>query len=327
MNTRANKWFWVAVGGLTLAACSDLGSPIKLVPQLELSATSLDFGTVVVSASATRSVAVGNSGNAPLNGLAAVSCAGYSLDAGGGTFTVPPAGQHTVVVRFQPSGVGSSPCELTLGSGLPSVTLSGNGALQAPGAVCTVSVPSIDFGTIRAGTSKPGAFKVYSTGTLPVTLNVVSGCGEFSILAGGGPRTLAPGDSVAVSLGFAPGAGGRFSCTIATGPGCPDVTVTGDATTVSFATQVLPIFNSTGCNGCHLFQRTTDIVNVTSQLGYAPAVLVKPFDPNNSLLYNKVANTNPLLYGMPMPYGSANGLPPSQRTTIRTWILEGAHNN
>jgi hypothetical protein len=325
MNTRANKWFWVAVGGLTLAACSDLGAPLKLVPQLELSATSLDFGTVVVSGSATRSVEVGNSGNAPLAGLAAVSCAGYSIDSGGGAFRVPPAGQHTVVVRFQPSGVGSAPCELTLGSGLPPVTLSGTGALQAPGAVCTVSVPSIDFGTLKAGNSKPGAFRIYSTGTLPVTLNVVSGCAQFSIVAGGGPRTLAPGDSLVVSLGFAPSAGGHFACSIATGPGCPEVAVTGDATTVSFATQVLPIFNATGCEGCHVFQHTSDLVNVTSQLGYAPAVLVKPFDPTNSVLYGKVANTRQ--YGDPMPFGSANGLPTSQRTTIRTWILEGAHNN
>ena len=326
MNTRANKWFWVAVGGLTLAACSDLGSPIKLVPQLELSATSLDFGTVVVSGSATRSVQVGNSGNAPLNGLAAVSCAGYSIDSGGGAFTVLPAGQHTVVVRFQPSGVGDAPCELTLGSGLPTVTLSGSGALQAPGALATASVPSIDFGTLKVGNPpKPGAFKIHSIGTAPVNLNVVSGCAQFSIVTGGGPHMLAPGDSLAVSLSFAPSAGGHFSCTIANGPGCPEVAVTGDGFTVSFATQVLPIFNSTGCNGCHLFQRTSDIVNVTSQLGYAPAVLVKPFDLNSSVLWNKVANTG--VYGPPMPYGSANGLPISQRNTIKTWILEGAHNN
>jgi hypothetical protein len=214
---------------------------------------------------------------------------------------------------------------MSLGTGLPTVRLFGIGAFQTVGAACTVSVPSIDFGTIAVGANKLGAFTAYSVGTMPVSLDVISSCGEFSIVAGGGPHTLSPGDSLPVSVRFAPGAGGHFACTIATGPGCPDVAVTGDATSVSFATQVRPIFNSTGCNGCHLFQRTSDIVNVTSQLGYAPAVLVKPFDPASSVLYNKVANTG--LYGPPMPYGSANGLPPSQRTTIRTWILEGAHNN
>jgi hypothetical protein len=327
MNVRANKWFWVAIGGLilALAGCSDLGAPLQLAPRIELSATSLDFGTVAVSASATRSVVVGNSGNAPLNGNAEVACAGYSIDSGGGAFTVPPAGQHTVVVRYQPGVVGSSPCELTLGNGLPSVALSGSGALQAPGAVCSVSVTSIDFGTLAVGSSKPGSFRAYSTGTLPVSLDVVSGCGEFSIVAGGGPHTLAPGDSLVVTVGFAPSVGGHFACTIATGPGCPDVSVTGDATSVSFATQILPIFNSTGCNSCHVFRRTTDIVNVTSQLGYAPALLVKPFDPTNSVLWNKVANTG--VYGQPMPFGSQNGLPISQRNLIKTWIIEGAHNN
>jgi hypothetical protein len=325
MNARGNKWFCVGVAALTLAGCSDLGAPLKLLPHIELSAPSLDFGTVVVSGSATRSVVIGNSGNAPINGVAAVSCPGYSIDSGGGAFTVPPAGQHTVVVRYQPSSVGSSPCELTLGGGLPSVTLSGSGALQASGAVCTVSVPSLDFGLVGIPGSKPGQFKVFSAGTAPVILNVVASCGVFSVLGGGGPRTLAPGDSLAVTLSFAPTVGGHSACTIATGPGCPDVAVTGDATSVSFAGQILPIFNQTGCNGCHLFQRTSDIVNVTSALGYAPALLVKPFDPTNSVLYGKVANTRQ--YGGPMPEGSSNGLPPSQRTTIRTWILEGAHNN
>lgn len=329
MSLRANKWFRVAVGGLllALAGCSDLGAPLKLVPQLELSATSLDFGTVAVNASVTRSVVVGNSGNAALNGIAAVACAGYSIDSGGGAFTVPPAGQHTVVIRYQPGGVGSSPCELTLGNDLPSVALSGSGALQAPGAVCTVSVTSIDFGTLAVGSNKPGSFTAYSTGTLPVNLDVASGCGEFPIVAGGGPHALAPGDSLVVTLGFVPSAGGHFACTIATGPGCPDVTVTGDATSVSFASQILPIFTNTGCNsGCHShpFLRTSDIVNVTSA-GYPPAVLVKPFDAANSVLWNKVANTG--VYGQAMPQGSQTGLPISQRNLIRTWILEGAHNN
>ena len=254
-----------------------------------------------------------------------MTCAGYSIDSGGGAFTLAPAGQHTVVVRYQPSGVGSSPCELTLGNGLPSVTLSGSGALQAPGAVCTVSVPSLDFGLVNIPGSKPGQFKVFSTGSAPVILDVVASCGAFSVLGGGGPRTLAPGDSLAVTLSYTPTVGGHTACTIATGPGCPDVAVTGDATSVSFSRQILTLFNQTGCNGCHLFQRTSDIVNVTSSLGYAPAVLVKPFDPTNSVLYNKVANTG--VYGPPMPEGSANGLPISQRNVIRTWILEGAHNN
>lgn len=307
----------------SLVGCSDLGRPLKLLPRLELSAAALDFGTVVVNGSATRSVVVGNSGEADLHGFAAVSCPGYSIDSGGGAFTVPPAGQHTIVVRYQPGTVGSSPCELSLGSGLPPVPLSGTGALQAPGAACRVSSASLDLGTIAVGGSKLALFKVYSVGTAPVILDVVSGCAEFSVVGGGGARTLAPGDSLAVTLSFAPAAGGHFVCSVATGPGCPEVAVSGDATSVSFATQILPIFNQQFCNSCHVFQSTSDVVNVPAP-GYGAAVRVKPFDTVGSVLFGKITNSGQ--YGGSMPQG-APLMPVGQRNLIRTWILEGARNN
>jgi hypothetical protein len=212
---------------------------------------------------------------------------------------------------------------LTLGSDLPPVPLSGSGALQTPGAACTVSSASLDFGVVAVGNSKLALFKVYSTGTAPVILDVVASCGAFSVPGGGGPRTLAPGDSLAVTVGFAPGAGGHIACTVATGPGCPDVAVTGDATSVSFATQVLPLFTLRTCNTCHQWRRASDFVNVRSVLGYAPAVLVKPFDPANSVLYGKVSGTK---YLPSMPLGGAL-IPTSEQNLIQTWILEGAHDN
>jgi hypothetical protein len=156
-----------------------------------------------------------------------------------------------------------------------------------------------------------------------VTLDVVSGCGEFSILAGGGPRSLAPGDSLAVSLGFAPSAGSHFACTIATGPGCPEVAVTGDGFTVSFASDVRPIFISDHCNTCHIYWQASDLVDVPAGI-YAPAVYAKPFDPGHSVLYGKVTGNR--AYGTRMP----ELYPPLTSTKInliQTWILEGAHNN
>ena len=330
MNARGLFRRWTLVAALALAGCSDLGSPLKLLPRIELSTGSLDFGTLVVGDSATRSVVVRNSGSADLHGSAAVSCAGYSIASGGGAFTVPPAGQHSVVVRYRPSGVGSSPCELSLGNGLPPVTLSGAGALQAPGAVCTTSVRSLDFGTFNFPADTLGQFKLFSVGTAPVILNVVAaGCSGFSVVVNGGARTLAPGDSLTVTLRFAPVDSGHFACTIVTGPGCPDVAVTGDVTrapvaAVSFAAQILPIFNARGCNGCHLFQQTSDIVNVPAP-GYGTAVRIAPSDVAGSVLYGKVAGTRQ--YGQNMPLGATSLIPLAERTLIKTWILEGAHNN
>jgi hypothetical protein len=74
----------------------------------------------------------------------------------------------------------------------------------------------------------------------------------------------------------------------------------------------------------HPYVEASDLVDVTSALGYAPAKLVVPGDPGASVLYQKVANTG--LYGPAMPQGTT-GLPANQREKFRLWILEGAHDN
>ncbi len=189
-----------------------------------------------------------------------------------------------------------------------------------------MSVPALDFGLIAVGGSRLGQFTVRSVGTAAVVLNVVSSCGDFTVTSGGGPRSLAPGDSLPVTIGFTPSVGGHVACTIATGPGAPEVAVSGDATSVSFAAQIDPILNNTTtfiCRGCHLPWQPSNMVNVTSSMGYAPAVIVKPFDLAGSVLYGKVTGS---AYGPQMPLGG-RALTPAQQTLIRTWILEGAHDN
>ncbi len=313
-----------------LTGCSDLGEPIPRIPHAEISTTSLDFGTVLVSGNATRSVVVGNSGNGDLRGFASVGCAGYSLEAGGGAFTVPPGGAHTVTVRYQPAAEGPSPCQLQLGADIPFVTLTAAGAFQAPGAQCVLSVASLDLGTTTVGTSRQASYRVRNPGTAAASLNVVSSCLDFAVIAGGGPSTLAPGDSLLVTVQFAPQSAGSSSCSIAHGPGCPDLPVNGTATTpttVSFAADIAPILASLsptrGCANCHAFRAQDDLVNVRAG-AYSPNVYIKPFDLLNSVLYQKITGTG--RFGQPMPQGT-QGLPAVDANKFRSWILEGALNN
>jgi hypothetical protein len=312
-----------------LAGCSDLGPLVRPKPQAQLSALALDFGTVAVTQSATRSLVIRNLGTAPLDVTPSITGTNYTLPSGNAPFSVPPNAQWTLHVSFTPGAVGAFAGTLSLGPDVPQVGLTGSGALQNSGAHITVAPASVDFGMVLVGNSAPGGFQITSDGTAPALINVVSNATGVSVVTGGGPATLNPGDIVNVSLSFAPTAGGPLIGSIATGPGTPDVSVQAIVTTVSFARDVNPIFTSS-CYGCHewgdpvVANSYASMVNVVSSLGYFPHVIVKPNDLANSVLYGKITNSGQ--YGPLMPQGGPL-LPVASRNLIKTWILEGARKN
>ena len=315
--------FTIAILGSTcfVAGCGDVGRRVILKGQWDVQAAPLDFGTIALTQSAARSITVRNAGNAALSGTASVSCPAFHLGSPG-PFTIAPGGALTLPLTFSPGTTGVFTCTLSLGPGAPQVGLSGTAALQNPGAQCTVSAGSLDFGSLAVGQNVFRIFKVHSTGTAPLIINIVPSCSSFSLLIGGGPAVIAAGDSLTAMAAFNPASGGVQSCTIAVGPGCPDVAVSGLGTTVSYSRDVQRIFDANGCSGCHGWQYQY-LVNY-STYGYAPAVLIKPFDPAHSVVYNKITNTG--VYGSFMPPNGSR-VPLSDQDLILTWILEGATNN
>ena len=196
--------------------------------------------------------------------------------------------------------------------------------------------PTIDFLTVAAGQTYTGSFVISSVGTAPLTVNVVSPCPDYVPATGGGPAVIPPGGSITVNISFNPLAGGSFPCDISVGPGIPGVGVTAFATTVSFATDIQPIFNaSCAVAGCHaggipggnLFlgagSSYANLFNVTS-FGYAPAKRVVPFDLTNSVLYGKIIGSGQ--FGQRMPQARPP-LPQTMIDRVKAWILEGARNN
>jgi hypothetical protein len=316
-----------------LVGCSDLGRPFALAGKWELSSSSLDFGSVALTDSTTRSLTVQNTGNADLEGNAVVSCPEFRLVAGGGPFRIVPGGEHLVVVGFDPAAEGDFSCVLDLGTGSPPVPLQGTGALQSPGAVCTVSVDSLAFGELVVGQARDLVFNVQSTGTGDLRIDIVSGCSAFEIVSGGGPGVLAPGAQRSVTARFHPNLGGAVSCAIAIGPGIPDLKVSGYANTVSFATDVQPIFNR-WCVSCHGADgglslaapgSYNNLVNKPSHY-FSPddafILRVQAFSPDSSVLYGKVVGAQ---FGQRMPPGTQ--ITPTEIEKIRVWILEGAKRN
>lgn len=110
--------------------------------------------------------------------------------------------------------------------------------------------------------------------------------------------------------------------------------------TVSFSREIQPIFD-THCIRCHVtggFANNSGIpLRLIEGVSHGLLVsrssvqnpnwlLVKPEDPDNSLLYQKITQATPPV-GRQMPWDAATIVTPDEIDLIRRWIEEGARNN
>jgi hypothetical protein len=94
---------------------------------------------------------------------------------------------------------------------------------------------------------------------------------------------------------------------------------------LSFRTQISPIFQRYGCNGCHGGSGGLTVQTVSQLLQgglHGPAVIAGKADTSN--LIRKLLPDPP--YGDRMPQGGPY-LPDSTIQTIKLWINQGAKNN
>ncbi len=194
----------------------------------------------------------------------------------------------------------------------------------SPAPSVQVSVDSLAFGGVAVNATHDLTVTVTNPGSTVQHLDAAVASVGFSIVSGGGVTHLAGGASHPITVRFAPTAGGHQTGSLAIGNGLPTVKLVGDGTTVSFRVDALPTLTQR-CVGCHanFGGGAASLVGVRSN-GYGTALLIKPYEPANSVLYAKIANLH--TYGNAMPPGSL-GVPAPEQTKWSTWILEGAHDN
>lgn len=97
--------------------------------------------------------------------------------------------------------------------------------------VCVLGASEVGFGSLCLGDSAVRSFDVAApnSNTKTVSGSVSAGCGDFSILSGGGPFTLAPGARWTVTVAYEPSAVGSDTCVVETGTSCGPVRLTGSA--------------------------------------------------------------------------------------------------
>jgi hypothetical protein len=328
----------VIVVAACLAACSDLGDPYVYRADCDRSTGSVEFGNVPLGHFSERAVLIANSGNTNLDGEVTLSDSSqFAVVSGGGKFSIPPDGNIKVVLRYAPQDTGFDVAVADLGTGCPPVGLVGTALPPPEGPQCVVDPPRLNFGSIKINETAQETFQVRNVGLIDFDADVqlIDDAGPFEITSGAGFAALDPGDTLRVTVKFAPTVAANYATRLHIGSTCDTLAVNATASppfTVSFATQIQPIFNSR-CTSCHgqLADGALDLrpglsygnlVNVLS-LAY-DAIRVIPGDPDGSVLYGKITG-NPV-FGSRMPNTGA-ALSGVQKQLIRTWILEGANND
>ncbi len=191
-------------------------------PNITVTPANHNFGDVVVNSSASQIFEVKNTGTADLTvnsvSLLGNNAAEFNIDNGGGSFTLAPNAARDVTVSFNPLTPGAKSGTLRFDSNDPNenpldVPLSGN-AVPTPEPNIAVTPASYNYGNVYIGNSAAHSFTIRNTGsaTLEVSATTLTGAdaGEFGI-AGGGPFSIAPGDSQAVEITFNPATPGGKS--------------------------------------------------------------------------------------------------------------------
>jgi hypothetical protein len=182
----------------------------QTAPDIEVTPTSVEFGTILIGQSADRTLTVSNVGTAPLvvNGFT-FDNAQFAWVSPKLPFTVNAGSQQTATLRFAPAVAGSQIGTLNMNSNDPDEATV---PVQLRGAGTTTAVPdidvtptSLDFGSVTIGQSADRTLTVRNTGSAPLTVNTITSTNpRFSIVSPTGSFTVAAGNQQTVTVRFAP---------------------------------------------------------------------------------------------------------------------------
>ncbi len=219
-----------AVRGWTLVAC--LASVSGLIagcasygphtpppePSLAVSALSFNFNTVVVGQSATQTLHITNSGNAPLQ-ISSISLSNKQFVISGPSLprTVLPALGLDYTLAFTPTTPGNATASLTITSNasqsVPAISLAGVGEKVVVSLQVTPS--SINFGNENLQTTATKSVTLKNTGDVSITISGITAAGSgfgFSQLSPG--ISLSPNQQVTFQVWFRPQSSGVASGTV-----------------------------------------------------------------------------------------------------------------
>jgi hypothetical protein len=196
--------------GLTTVASAPSSAVLSLNP------TAVNFGSVTIGSSSTKSVIISNSGTASLT-ISQIAASGTGYSASGITLpvTLVAGGSTSFNLTFTPSATGSSSGNVSFVSNASnspiSLPLAGAGT-SAPTAQLSVTPASLSFGSVTVGSASTKSVTISNSGNANLTISQVSTSGAgFSGTGITLPLTLTPGQTASYTVQFAPSATGSAS--------------------------------------------------------------------------------------------------------------------
>jgi len=226
----------------TLSAQGDSGSSPVVVslsatavsptPQLSVSPTSIEFGSVSDGLKNNTSLVLSNLGSANLTiSMITISGAEFAISGISTPATISAGQSVTAVVAFSPTAAGGATGNVSVTSNDPvnptmNVPLSGTGSTTASGQL-SASPASLSFGTVGVGSPSNQSIQLTNTGNAAVHITSLSVGGTgFSSTGVTAPATLNPSQSATLAVTFDPTTAGN-----ATGL----ITILSDASNSTFA--------------------------------------------------------------------------------------------
>lgn len=210
-----------SVAGNTVIAISGTG----LQAGISLTPSSANFGSVVVGATNSQTIRIGNPGTTVLTITQAnVTGTGFSTTGLALPLSINPGATSTFNAQYQPTVAGAASGSITIVSnaGTSPSTVSLSGAGVAATQILSFSTNALNFGNVTTGGSSTLPVTVTNTGNSSVQISQIAASGTGYSLSGAGvPVTLTPTQSLTFNVVFNP---------TVTGAASGSVTVTSNAT-------------------------------------------------------------------------------------------------
>lgn len=208
-------WLLALLPLLLLSGCAGIvgGKPQASTTGFSISPTSLSFGTVVAGKKSSQTMTITNTGNAT-SSIQQVTFSNGQFGISGATFPVSlGAGQSTTFsVWFTGTASGSVNGTLSVqgSAGTTPVVANLSGTIStSTAAQISVTPTALDLGTVTVGSKGTTNFSIANTGAADLTVSMITLAGaEFAISGISTPRTISSGQSVPVTVTFAPTASG-----------------------------------------------------------------------------------------------------------------------